>query len=126
MVTCNTHDKNCSFRLVLGRIADKWTVLIVGALMEETKRFGELRKDIDGISQKMLTQTLRSMERDGLVRRRAYAVIPPKVEYSLTEFGKSLITILLDIRDWSEANRGHIIKAQQNYDEQQMKVSQKN
>lgn len=62
--------------------------------MEDTKRFGELRKDIEGISQKMLTQTLRGMERDGLVHRKAYAVIPSKVEYSLTELGKSLIKII--------------------------------
>ena len=116
MANCNTYDKNCPIRLVLDRIADKWTVLIVGALMEDTKRFGELRKDIEGISQKMLTQTLRGMERDGLVNRKAYAVIPPKVEYSLTELGKSLIKILLDIRDWSEANIDNILKAQHKYD----------
>lgn len=103
--------------MILDRIADKWTVLIVGALMEDTKRFGELRKDIEGISQKMLTQTLRGMERDGLIHRKAYAVIPPKVEYSLTELGKSLISILLDIKEWSEANHDNVLQARQKYDE---------
>ena len=121
MAVCNTYRKNCPFRLVLDRIADKWTVLIVGALMEETKRFGELRKEIEGISQKMLTQTLRSMERDGLVKRKVYAVIPPKVEYSLTELGRSLIDILLGIRDWADKNAEHIVKAREKYDELQIK-----
>ncbi len=116
MAKCNTYDKNCPFRLVLDRIADKWTVLIVASLMEDTKRFGELRKDIEGISQKMLTQTLRGMERDGLINRKAYAVIPPKVEYSLTELGRSLIKILLDIKNWSEENIDNILKAQSKYD----------
>ncbi|MGF1910891.1 helix-turn-helix transcriptional regulator [Vibrio kasasachensis] len=106
----------CPIRLALDRIADKWTVLIVVSLMQETKRFGELRKDIEGISQKMLTQTLRGMERDGLVNRKIYPVIPPKVEYSLTESGKSLIPILLDIRDWSQINAESIFLSRREYD----------
>jgi DNA-binding HxlR family transcriptional regulator len=112
--TVNKQD--CPIRLVLDRIADKWTVLVVGALMHDTKRFGELRKSIEGISQKMLTQTLRGMERDGLVDRKVYPEIPPKVEYSLTELGQSLIKILLDIRDWSEDNAEKIFASRREYD----------
>lgn len=111
-----SRNMECPIRLALDRIADKWTVLIVVSLMQETKRFGELRKDIEGISQKMLTQTLRGMERDGLVNRKIYPVIPPKVEYSLTESGKSLIPILLDIRDWSQINAESIFLSRREYD----------
>lgn len=116
MSDCTVYDKNCPIRLVLDRIADKWTVLIVGTLMHDTKRFGELRKSIDGISQKMLTQTLRGMERDGLINRKIYPTIPPKVEYSLTTLGKSLIKILLDIQDWSESNANNILSSRKAYD----------
>ena len=84
--------------------------------MHETKRFGELRTEVEGISQKMLTQTLRGMERDGLVNRKAYLTIPPKVEYSLTASGRSLIRILLDIRDWSENNVDNILQSRELYD----------
>jgi len=110
------YETSCPIRLVLDRIADKWTVLIVGALMHDTKRFGVLRKDIEGISQKMLTQTLRGMERDGLINRKAYPTIPPKVEYSLTETGKSMIKILLDIKEWSEDNVEYILTSRKTYD----------
>lgn len=106
------YKNDCPIRLGLDRIADKWTVLIVSSLIQDTKRFCELRRDIEGISQKMLTQTLRSMERDGLVTRKVYPVIPPKVEYSLTELGKSLI----DIRDWSKNNTENILSARKEYD----------
>jgi len=119
ILTNNVYAKNCPIRLVLDRISDKWTVLVIGALMEDTKRFGILRKDIGGISQKMLTQTLRGMERDGLIHRKAYAVIPPKVEYSLTKLGKSLIRILLDIQGWSEENSDSILISQKEYDSRQ-------
>jgi DNA-binding HxlR family transcriptional regulator len=118
MTIWDVYNKNCPTRLVLDRIADKWTVLTVGALAEETKRFGELRRELDGISQKMLTQTLRGLERDGLVSRQVYPTVPPKVEYSLTSLGKTLIELLEGIRNWSESNIEHVIEAQQAYDEQ--------
>jgi len=104
--------------MVLDRIADKWTVLIVGALENKTKRFGELRREIGGVSQKMLTQTLRGLERDGLVTRVVYASVPPKVEYSLTELGRTLVRTLEAIRDWSEKNIEDVLKARENYDTQ--------
>ncbi len=116
MTEWNVYNKNCPTRTVLNRVADKWTVLVVGALALETKRFGQLRRELDGISQKMLTQTLRGMERDGLVNRKVYPTVPPKVEYSLTELGCTLVNLLNDIRIWSERNIEKIIQAQAEYD----------
>jgi len=112
----NVYDKDCPTRLVLNRIADKWTVLVVGSLAQRTKRFGELKREITGISQKMLTQTLRGMERDGLINRKVYPTVPPKVEYSLTNLGITLINMLNEIRSWSESNIELVIKAQEKYD----------
>ena len=114
----DVYDESCPTRMVLDRIADKWTVLIVGALENKTKRFGELRREIGGVSQKMLTQTLRGLERDGLVTRVVYASVPPKVEYSLTELGRTLVRILEAIRGWSEKNIGDVLKAREDYDTQ--------
>ncbi len=116
MTEWNVYNKSCPTRMVLNRVADKWTVLVVGALAPETKRFGQLRRELDGISQKMLTQTLRGMERDGLVNRKVYPTVPPKVEYSLTELGCTLVSLLNDIRIWSERNIEKIIQAQAEYD----------
>ncbi|MEE9265325.1 MAG: helix-turn-helix domain-containing protein [Gammaproteobacteria bacterium] len=102
---------------MLGRVADKWTVLIVGCLAKRTYRFGELRREVNGISQKMLTQTLRALERDGLVARRVYASVPPKVEYSLTPLGRSLVGILEEVRAWVKGNMSKIKGAQTHYDQ---------
>lgn len=112
----NIFNKKCPTRLVLDRIADKWTVLVVGALSGETKRFGVLKKEIDGISQKMLTKTLRGMERDGLIKRKVYPTIPPKVEYSLTPLGVTLVDMLQNIQFWAENNIEQIIKSQRKFD----------
>jgi len=116
MISWNIYNKDCPTRQVLNRIADKWTVLVVGALSQNCKRFGELKKEISGVSQKMLTQTLRGMERDGLLTRKVYPTVPPKVEYSLTALGLSLITMLNEIRNWSEGNIEKVIEAQKEYD----------
>ncbi|MCF6264671.1 MAG: helix-turn-helix transcriptional regulator [Xanthomonadales bacterium] len=112
----DTYNQSCPTRVVLNRIADKWTVLVVGALALETKRFGQLKRELDGISQKMLTQTLRAMERDGMVNRKVYPEVPPKVEYSLTELGCTLVSVLEDVRTWSEGNIEKILQAQTKYD----------
>ena len=112
----DVYNKNCPTRIVLDRIADKWTVLIVGALEKETKRFGQLRREIGGISQKVLTQTLRGLERDGIVERRVYASVPPRVEYSLTGLGCTLVKILEAIRGWSENYIDDVIKCREQYD----------
>jgi DNA-binding HxlR family transcriptional regulator len=101
----------CPTRSALDRIADKWTALIIGLLAERPHRFGELRRRIDGISQKMLTQTLRSLERDGLVARRAEATVPVTVEYSLTPLGATLVAPLEGIRVWAEAHIDEVLDA---------------
>lgn len=117
MAQWNVYDKNCPTRLVLNRIADKWTVLIVGSLTGQTKRFNELKREISGISQKMLTQTLKGLERDGLVNRKVFPTVPPRVEYSLTPLGQTLTQLLSDIRDWAEGNIENVLDAQRVYDE---------
>jgi len=90
--------------------------LIVAKLAEGTQRFGELRRAIQGISPKVLTQTLRSLERDGIVDRRMYATIPPKVEYSLTPLGHTLVGLVEAIRDWAEQHIDEVEAAQRQFD----------
>ena len=97
----NVLNQNCESRQALNRIADKWTCLIVYALLDGPRRHGELRRMIEGISQKMLTQTLRSMETDGLVNRTVIDVIPPHVEYGLTPLGQTLSDPLVAICRWA-------------------------
>jgi DNA-binding HxlR family transcriptional regulator len=97
----NVLDQNCESRQALDRIADKWTCLIVYALLDGPRRHGELKRMIEGISQKMLTQTLRSMEADGLVKRTVIDVIPPHVEYGLTPLGQTLSNPLVAICQWA-------------------------
>src|SRR5438477_2420840 len=111
----------CPSRIVLDRIADKWTALIIHVLANGTQRYAALQREIGGISQKMLTQTLRSLERDGLVLRKIHPVVPPKVEYSLTRLGRTLIDPLRILCRWSEkhlpelqANRQRASKANSN------------
>jgi DNA-binding HxlR family transcriptional regulator len=93
----NVYDTNCPMRHVLNVIVDKWAALIVGLLGRQTMRFTELHRQIGGISQKMLTQTLRHLERDGLVQRTVYAEAPPRVEYALTPLGRSLRELIAPI-----------------------------
>jgi len=95
-------DARCGSHRVLGLIANRWTALVIYALAGGTLRYSELRRRIGGISQKMLTQTLRKLEREGLVERRAYPVIPPKVEYRLTPLGRTLIEPLRAVCRWAE------------------------
>ncbi|WP_394771387.1 winged helix-turn-helix transcriptional regulator [Lacisediminihabitans sp.] len=95
------YQAGCPTRRILDLIGGRWTVLIVGALGEGTARFSELLRRVDGISQKMLTQTLRSMERDGLVTRTITAEVPVKVEYALTEAGRTLTEPLKALELWS-------------------------
>jgi len=96
---------------VLDRIADKWTALVIQILAGSTMRYAALQREIGGISQKMLTQTLRSLERDGLVQRTVHPVVPPKVEYSLTKLGRTLIEPLQGLCRWSEK---HLAELQAN------------
>ena len=106
----------CPTRQVLDCIADKWSVLIIGCLMEKSRRSGELRREIEGVSQKMLTQTLRALERDGLISRDVFPSVPPKVEYALTPLGSSLAQVVDRLREWSEQNVEHVISSQKAFD----------
>jgi DNA-binding HxlR family transcriptional regulator len=110
-------NSRCPTRQVLDRIADKWTVLVIRRLSGGTLRFAQLRKSIGGISQKMLTNTLRGLERDGIVTRRIYASVPPRVEYSLTDLGRSLCGLVEGICSWAEANIEEVQRARRQYDE---------
>ena len=101
--TPDVFNKDCPSQKVLSRVADRWAALIICALHEhKTMRNGKLLRKIGGINQKMLTQTLRNLERDGLVVRKVYATVPPKVEYSLTELGESVYKPLDAICRWTE------------------------
>ena len=109
--------QDCPTREVLARIGDKWTVLAVTVLDEHPgHRFSQLRRDIEGVSQKMLTQTLRALERDGLVRREVEATVPVTVRYSLTERGTTLARTLDAVREWAYANMSAITESRQAYD----------
>ena len=112
----NAYAATCPTRLVLDRVADKWAVLILGSLSEEPVRFNELRRLIEGISQKMLSQTLKSLERDGLVSRKAIATVPVTVEYSITPLGKTLSATVDGLRVWAETHIDKVLKAQKQYD----------
>lgn len=92
----------CPVETTLTLISDKWKVLILRDLLTGTKRFGELKKSLDGVSQKVLTSQLGQMEANGLLTRKVYAEVPPRVEYTLTEFGYSLQPVLEAMRDWGE------------------------
>ena len=92
----------CPVETTLTMISDKWKVVIIRDLLTGTKRFGELKKSIGSVSQKVLTSQLRQMEESGLLTRKVYAVVPPKVEYTLTETGYSLKPVLDAMRDWGE------------------------
>jgi len=107
---------DCLSRQVLQLIADEWTPLVIYALEERTMRFSQLLKRIDGISTKMLTQTLRAMERNGLVQRVVYPVIPPIVEYSLTPLGQTLREPMQALRVWAYGHLGEVAQARAAYD----------
>ncbi len=113
---CNNLYTDCSMRAVLDRIGDKWTVLLVGLLEAGPVRFNRLKAAIPGISQKVLTSTLRSLERDGLVIRDVQLGVPVRVEYSLTELGRSLSGPLAALRDWSTEHYCTIAESRAQYD----------
>ncbi|WP_104109582.1 MULTISPECIES: helix-turn-helix domain-containing protein [unclassified Arthrobacter] len=113
------YNRNCPSRQVLDRIGDRWSVLVVGALSQGPLRFSALAKRVDGVSQKMLTQTLRGLERDGLIIRTMYAQIPPRVEYQLSESGTSLAQPILALETWAKDNMPIIMSARETYDAKQ-------
>jgi DNA-binding HxlR family transcriptional regulator len=106
----------CPTRQVINRIGDRWSLLVLYALGDGQLRFQELRRTVEGISQKMLTQTLRALERDGLVHREAWATVPPKVQYSLTPLGQSLSEHIAAIRTWAYSHMDDISEARRAFD----------
>jgi len=111
-------------REVLNRVGDKWSVLVVALLGDGKKRFSELRRTIEGISQRMLTLTLKGLERDGLITRTVFPTIPPRVEYELTRLGRSLLIPISQLGDWAGQNRERIQIARERYDAQNSKHQQ--
>jgi DNA-binding HxlR family transcriptional regulator len=109
--------RSCPCRDVLDLIANKWTALVIGALAERPHRFGELRRRVEGISQKVLTQNLRALERDGLITRTVYPTTPPSVEYGLSDLGADLGPCLVSLADWSRDKFEHVRRARAAYDE---------
>lgn len=111
-----TQKKLCPVKDIMASYGDKWTMYTVLLLGQHQKmRFNELRCNINGISQRMLTVTLRSLEEDGIVSRTIYPEVPPRVEYQLTELGESLLKQLVQLATWAEANVGEILKARKKY-----------
>jgi DNA-binding HxlR family transcriptional regulator len=110
--------EGCPVREVLDRVGDKWSVLVIVLLGQRTHRFNELHRSIDGISQRMLTLTLRALERDGLVNRTVHASVPPRVDYELTVLGRSLLDPLDALTAWANAHRGDIQAAREQHDHQ--------
>ncbi|MFI6314160.1 winged helix-turn-helix transcriptional regulator [Nocardia fusca] len=108
--------EDCDVRQILDRIADKWSLLTIALLSGRTMRFTELRREIDGISQRMLARTLRHLERDGLVRRTVYPVVPPRVDYELTALGSSLHETVQALVTWTETHQREIATARSEYD----------
>ncbi|MEL6501058.1 MAG: helix-turn-helix domain-containing protein [Cyanobacteria bacterium J06607_15] len=98
-------DKDCPVRLLIDIVGDKWTLPVLYVLKQSTKRYSELQREIPGISKKMLTQTLRRLESDNILRRKVYPVVPPKTEYNLTPFGKKLIEPLEVLADWAREHQ---------------------
>jgi DNA-binding HxlR family transcriptional regulator len=109
-------DPDCPTRVVLDRIGDKWTVLVIGALQDGPLRFSVLRTRIGGVAAKVLTQTLRAMERDGLLTRTVHAQVPPRVDYELTDLGASLTGPIQTLTDWAETHLAQILGARETYD----------
>ncbi|MFD3379660.1 MULTISPECIES: winged helix-turn-helix transcriptional regulator [unclassified Streptomyces] len=108
--------EGCQVRQILDRVADKWSLLVIALLDNRRLRFTELRREIDGVSQRMLTVTLRQLERDGLVKRTVHPVVPPRVEYELTPLGGTLHSTIRSLVAWTEAHQGEIAAAREAYD----------
>lgn len=116
IVKPNIYDPACPTRTVLDRIGDKWTALVVLVLLDGPQRFSQLRGAIGGVSPKVLTETLRRLERDGILTRTAYPQIPPRVEYELTPLGRSLEQPIRAIAAWAEETVPRIVRARAAYD----------
>nr|WP_274636422.1 helix-turn-helix domain-containing protein [Microbacterium bovistercoris] len=103
------YDRDCPTRQLLDRIGDRWTVLVIGTLADGPRRYTEIARKVDGVSQKMLTQTLRALEHDGIVSRTVFPEIPPRVEYRLTARGESLREPLHALEEWAKTNMADVL-----------------
>lgn len=113
----NVMTLGCSSRLIMQRLGDKWTPLVLLALQGQPQRFSHIRERIGGVTPKVLTQTLRTLERDGLLTRTIYPEVPPRVEYELTELGLSVLEPMEILRLWSQEHAQKIIEARSSYDD---------
>ena len=114
---CSVDSDACPFvRDVLTRVGDKWSVLIIVALGDGTRRFSELKRGVEGISQRMLTLTLRGLERDGLVSRSVFPTVPPRVDYGLTPLGLTFLKIGCQLAGWASSSREEIARARAEFD----------
>jgi DNA-binding HxlR family transcriptional regulator len=111
----NPYDRNCPTRMLLDRIGDRWTALAVNVLHEGPRRFSELARALDGISEKVLTQTLRGLERDGLVTRTVQASVPVRVDYALTDLGAGLAEVLEALTSWAVEHMDDVVAAREAY-----------
>src|ERR1700749_3426310 len=111
---------DCRARDVLNRVGDKWSVFVIDRLGQGSQRFSELRRSIDGITSRMLTVTLRGLERDGLVTRTMHPVIPPRVDYELTPLGATSLEPIQQLMEWADSHGGDIYEARQVYDAQRV------
>jgi DNA-binding HxlR family transcriptional regulator len=109
-------DPVCQLRAVFDRVGDKWSVLLLHLLSDGSRRHSELKRAIDGISQRMLTLTLRQLERDGLVDRTVTATVPPRVDYALTAAGRSFIDSTAHLLGWAEAHRAYVDASRRDFD----------
>jgi DNA-binding HxlR family transcriptional regulator len=111
--------EDCEVRQILDRIADKWSLLVIALLDCQSLRFTQLRREIDGVSQRMLSVTLRHLERDGLVSRTVHPVVPPRVDYALTPLGRTLHQTIKSLVTWTEEHQAEIASARAEYDARQ-------
>lgn len=118
----DVYARKCPSRIVLDRISNKWSMLILDRLRGETVRFNQLRREIDGISQKVLSQTLKNLERDGLIHREAFPTVPVTVEYSITDLGRTLSDTVHVLTHWAEEHYDRVVNSQQAYDARNEKI----
>lgn len=119
-----SHEGCVAVREVLNRVGDKWSILVVALLNDGPRRFSDLRRAIEGISQRMLTLTLKGLERDGLVTRTVFPTIPPRVDYALTRLGKTLLKPVLALASWADKNRFEIQEARDRFDRRHARAQQ--
>jgi len=115
---CNQwdHRQHCEARRILDRVADRWSLPVIERVAERTMRFSELHRDLPGISHRMLTSTLRQLERDGIVTRTVFPVVPPRVDYEITPLGRTLYETLLKLAEWSDRNEPAIAESRKRFD----------